>query len=152
MLEDRLTISANKSTRTQKASFSTLSSVFGLPSFACGFPHTVTKPSTSLTTICPTAMRLSWRSIVLLEKRTNGSQVKAPAYARTVSRAYVSAAIALRRGKVVKEATGRSPEPVHVNLTSAIPNNGTDISLVESIEHQSSLQTERQLGERCENM
>ena len=91
-----LTISANNSTRTQKVSFSTLKSVLGVPSLACGAPHTVTVPSLSRTRICPTKMRLSRPSMMLLEKRTMGCQVNEPAYVRRASSGSVKSAIGSR--------------------------------------------------------
>ncbi len=81
-----LTMSANNSARTQNVSFSTLSSDLGVPSFTCGAPHIVTAPSLSLTTICPTAMRLNRLRTMPLEKRTKGCQVKEPAYVRRISK------------------------------------------------------------------
>lgn len=92
-------MSANNSNRAQKVSFSTPNSVLGVPSFTCGAPYIVIEPSLSVTTNCPTEMRLSKPRMMVLEKRIKGGRVKEPTYVRRVSSGWVNRAIGVQVGE-----------------------------------------------------
>lgn len=88
-----LTISANSSSRTQKASFSTFSSVAGTPSLAHLSPQTISEPSLSMMRMWPTCTRPSRLRTAARERRTSGLHVKEPMKLRAASKEWATTAM-----------------------------------------------------------